>query len=129
MSFLSNVSEDTNPQLGGTLDCQDNIVQAPELKDYKETVYSLGTTDNPSISISNGNVQSVTISSGLNLPAFNDAAQGQSVTLIVNGSGSATGTGAYIFAGGNKTLTTKSIVSIFYDGTSYWTSISTDFQA
>jgi len=128
LSFLSNISEDTTPQLGGTLDCQDNIVQAPELKDYKETVYSLGTTDNPSISISNGNVQSVTISSGLNLPAFNDASQGQSVTLIVNGSGSATGTGAYIFAGGNKTLTTKSIVSIFYDGTNYWTSISTDFQ-
>jgi len=129
LSFLSNVSEDTTPQLGGTLDCQDNVVQSPDLKDYKETVYSLGTTDNPSISISNGNVQSVTISSGLNLPAFNDAATGQSVTLIVSGSGSATGTGAYIFAGGNKTLTTKSIVSIFYDGTNYWTSISTDFQA
>jgi hypothetical protein len=129
LSFLSNVSEDTTPQLGGTLDCQDNVVQSPDLKDYKETVYSLGTTDNPSISISNGNVQSVTISSGLNLPAFTDAATGQSVTLIVSGSGSATGTGAYIFAGGNKTLTTKSIVSIFYDGTNYWTSISTDFQA
>lgn len=129
LSFLSNISEDTTPQLGGTLDCQDNIIQSPDLKDYKETVHSLGTTDNPSISISNGNVQSVTITSGLNLPAFNDAATGQSVTLIVSGSGSATGTGAYIFAGGNKTLTTKSIVSIFYDGTNYWTSISTDFQA
>lgn len=129
LSFLSNVSEDTTPQLGGTLDCQDNVVQSPDLKDYKETVYSLGSTDTPSISISNGNVQSVTITSGLSLPAFSDAATGQSVTLIVSGSGSATGTAAYIFAGGNKTLTTKSIVSIFYDGTTYWASISTDFQA
>ena len=99
------------------------------LEDYKETVHAIGSNDSPSISISNGNVQSVTITSGLNLPAFSDAAAGQSVTLIVSGSGNATGTGAYKFAGGNKTLTTESVVSIFYDGTTYYTSIATDFQA
>jgi len=99
------------------------------LEDYKETVYALGSTDSPSISVSNGNVQSVTITSGLSLPAFSDAATGQTVTLIVSGSGSASGTGAYKFAGGNKTLTTESVVSIFYDGTTYYTSIATDFQA
>jgi len=115
--------------LSGNFDCNDQIVLSPELKDYKETVWSLGSTDNPSITVSNGNVQSVTISSGLNLPAFNDAATGQSVTLIVSGSGSATGTGAYKFAGGNKTLTNDSVVSIFYDGTTYWTSVATDFQS
>ena len=126
---ISNVVEDTTPQLGGTLDCQDNIVQSPDLKDYKETVHSLGSTDNPSISVSNGNVQTVTISSALNLPAFNSPATGQSVTLIVSGSGTASGTGAYKFAGGNKTLTNDSVVSIFYDGTTYFTSIATDFQS
>ena len=89
----------------------------------------MGSTDSPSISVSNGNVQSVTISSALNLPAFSDAASGQSVTLIVSGSGTASGTGAYKFAGGNKTLTNDSVVSIFYDGTTYFTSIATDFQA
>ena len=99
------------------------------LEDYKETVHAIGSNDSTSISISNGNVQSVTITSGLNLPAFSDAAAGQSVTLIVSGSGNATGTGAYKFAGGNKTLTTESVVSIFYDGTTYYTSIATDFQA
>ena len=126
---FTEISQDTTPQLGGTLDCQDNIVQSPDLKDYKETVHSLGSTDNPSISVSNGNVQTVTISSALNLPAFNSPATGQSVTLIVSGSGTASGTGAYKFAGGNKTLTNDSVVSIFYNGTTYFTSIATDFQS
>ena len=126
---ISNVVEDTTPQLGGNLDGQDNTITAIGLKDYLEPVHSLGSTDSPTISVSNGNVQSVTITSGLSLPAFSDASAGQTVTLIVSGSGSASGTGAYKFAGGNKTLTTESVVSIFYDGTTYYTSIATDFQA
>jgi hypothetical protein len=126
---IANVVEDTTPQLGGDLDGQDNTISAVGFKDYLEPVYSLGSTDSPTISVSNGNVQSVTITSGLSLPAFSDASAGQTVTLIVSGSGSASGTGAYKFAGGNKTLTTESVVSIFYDGTTYYTSIATDFQA
>lgn len=135
-TLLSNVVEDTTPQLGGQLEANgndinmaDNQLKAADLIDYKETIYSLGSTDSPSISISNGNVQSVTITSGLSLPGFTDAAAGQTVTLIVSGTGAASGTGAYKFAGGNKTLTTESVVSIFYDGTTYYTSIATDFQA
>lgn len=128
-NFTNLNNDKVETPLSGNFDCNDQVVLSPELKDYKETVYSLGSTDNPSISISNGNVQSVTITSALNLPAFSDAASGQSVTLIVSGSGSASGTGAYKFAGGNKTLTNDSVVSIFYDGTTYFTSIATDFQA
>jgi hypothetical protein len=127
-SELENVVEDTTPQLGGDLDCQGNKIQNPVLEDYAETIYSLGSTDTPTITVSNGNVQSVTITSGLTLPAFSDAATGQSVTLLVSGSGTASGTGSHKFAGGNTTLTTDSVVSIFYDGTTYWTSIATDFQ-
>lgn len=126
---ISSVSADTNPSLGGNLDGSGNTVSNLVLKDYAETVYSLGSTDSPSIDVSNGNVQSVTITSGLALPAFTGASAGQSVTLLVSGSGSATGTGAYVFAGGAKTLTTSSVVSIFYDGTTYWASVATDFQA
>lgn len=125
----SELVDDASPQLGGNLDGQDNIISAIGLKDYLEPVHSLGSTDSPTISVSNGNVQSVSITSGLSLPAFSDASAGQSVTLIVSGSGTASGTGAYKFAGGNKTLTTESVVSIFYDGTTYYTSIATDFQA
>jgi len=99
------------------------------LEDYSETIHTIGSNDSPSISVSNGNVQTVTITSGLSLPAFDDAAAGQTVTLIVSGSGSVTGTGSHKFAGGNKTLTNDSVVSIFYDGSTYFTSIATDFQA
>ena len=125
---IANVVEDTTPQLGGNLDCQGYEIQNPVLEDYAETVYALGSTDSPTITVSNGNVQTVSITSGLSLPAFSDAATGQTVTLIVTGSGTASGTGAYKFAGGNTTLTSYSVVSIFYDGTTYWASVSTDYQ-
>ena len=125
---LSNVSEDTTPELGGPLVCGGNDIRNPVLEDYAETVHSLGSTDSPTITVSNGNVQTVSITSGLSLPAFSDAATGQTVTLIVTGSGTASGTAAYKFAGGNTTLTSYSVVSIFYDGTTYWASIATDFQ-
>lgn len=98
------------------------------LEDYNETVYAIGSNDSPTLTVSNGNVQTVTITSGLALPAFSDAATGQSMTLIVSGSGTCTGTGNHKFAGGNTTLTTESVISIFYDGTSYYTAISTDYQ-
>ena len=100
-----------------------------QLQGYTEEIFSLGSNDTPSINADNANVQSVTITSGLTLPAFTDSVAGQSVTLLVTGSGTAAGTGAYKFAGGNKTLTNFSVVSIFYDGATYWTSIATDFQA
>jgi hypothetical protein len=130
---ISNVVEDTTPQLGGELDGQDNTISAVELKDYKETIYDLGTTDTPSLTVSNGNVQTLTITSGLTLPEFTDAEPGQTITLLVSGSGSVSGSTSsagneYLFAGGNKTLTNDSIVSIVFDGGNYLCSIATDFQ-
>lgn len=142
---MSDLVDDTTPQLGGDLDVNSqkivsvsngNIELEPngtgksiiDNINYFETPYSLGSTDSPSIDVANGNVQTVTISSGLSLPDFTNAVTGQSVTLIVSGSGSATGSANYKFAGGNKTLTNDSVVSIFYDGTTYFTSIATDFQ-
>jgi hypothetical protein len=126
---FTSVAQDTTPQLGGNLDGQGSKVEDVELDNYKETINALGSTDTPAIDVANGNVQSVTISSGLALPTFTNAETGQSVTLLVSGTGAATGATGYVFAGGNKTLTTTSVVSIFYDGTNYYTSIATDFQA
>jgi len=139
------IQNDTSPILGGNLDVNGNslttisngnITLAPNGTgkskvnniNYYETPYALGTTDTPTIDVANGNVQTVTITSGLTLPAFTSAVTGQSVTLIVSGSGTASGTANHKFAGGNTTLTTLSVVSIFYDGTNYYTSIATDFQ-
>lgn len=132
---LENLSEDTTPQLGGQLEANGNDinmagnqVKDANLIDYKEEINALGSTDSPTLTVSNGNVQSVTITSGLTLGVFSDAAAGQSMTLLVSGSGTATGTANHKFAGGNTTLTTLSVVSIFYDGTNYLVSIATDFQ-
>lgn len=114
--------------LNANVNAQDNTISNVNLSNYKETVFSLGTTDAPAINVANGNVQTVTITTALSLPAFTSPEAGQSVTLIVTGSGTASGTADYQFAGGATTLTTKSLVSIFYDGTNYLTSISTDYQ-
>lgn len=113
---FTNLNNDKLEHTGGTI------------TGYKETIYSLGSTDSPAIDVANGNVQTVTITSGLALPAFTNAAAGQTVTLLVTGSGTATGTAAYKFAGGATTLTSFSAVSVVYDGTTYWASIATDFQ-
>lgn len=128
VSGIGNVVEDATPQLGGELDGQGNVISNVTLKRYKETVYDLGSTDSPSIDLANGNIQNVTISSGLTIPTtISNFSAGSTVTLIVSGSGTASGSGC-IFAGGNTTLTTSSIVSIFYDGSEKWVSIATDFQ-
>jgi hypothetical protein len=115
--------------LSSDLNCGNFVVSNLKLKEYKEVIHDLGTTDVPALVPSNGNVQKVVIASGLALPAFSNPAAGQSITLTVLGTGAATGISSYVFAGGNKTLTTKSIISILYDGTTYWASIATDFQA
>lgn len=99
-----------------------------EITGYSETIHDLGSTDTPSIDVANGNVQTVSISSGLTLPAFTNASAGQSVTLLVTGTGTATGAAGYQFASGATDLTNQSVITIVYDGTNYWASIATDFQ-
>ena len=140
------LSSDFGPQLAANLDSNDFSITNSNADgdvtlnpngtgksivnniNYYETPYALGSTDTPTINVANGNVQTVTITSGLTLPAFTSAITGQSVTLIVTGSGTATGASGYKFAGGSTTLTSFSVVSVYYDGTNYWASIATDFQ-
>jgi len=140
------LSSDFGPQLAANLDSNDfsitnsnaggDVTLSPNSGgksivnniNYYETPYALGSTDTPTINVANGNVQTVTITSGLTLPTFTSAITGQSVTLIVTGSGTATGASGYKFAGGSTTLTSFSVVSVYYDGTNYWASIATDFQ-
>jgi hypothetical protein len=103
------------------------------LTGYKETVFSLGTTSGTvAPNVANGNVQSITLNGNLTLNAFTSPVAGQSITLIVNTNGTGrTLTSSMKFSGGTKTLSTTSttdIISIFYDGTNYWASLSTDFK-
>lgn len=100
---------------------------------YKETVFSLGTTSGTvAPNVANGNVQSITLDGNLTLNAFTSPLAGQSLTLIVNTNGTGrTLTSSMKWAGGEKTLSatsTTDIISVFYDGTNYWASLSKDFK-
>jgi hypothetical protein len=147
---IGNVVEDTTPQLGGSLDVNGNaIVSASDGNisitpngtgqtvvknlEYNEFVHSLGTTSGTvAPNVVNGNVQTITLNGNLTLNAFTSPVAGQSLTLIINTNGTGrTLTSTMKFAGGDKTISitsTTDIISIFYDGTNYWASLSKDFK-
>jgi hypothetical protein len=100
---------------------------------YNEAIHSIGTTSGTvAPDAANGNVQTITLDGNLTLNAFTNPVAGQSITLIVNTGGTGrTLTSSMKFAGGEKTLSTTNttdIVSVFYDGTNYWASLSNDFK-
>jgi hypothetical protein len=131
---ISDVVADATPQLGGDLDGQGNTVSNINLKDYKETNYALSYASTITPDVVNGNVQTVTLTGNVTFNAFANPEAGQSLTLIVkqDATGSRTLTSTMKFAGGTKTLTTAAnstdIISVFYDGTTYWASLGTDFK-
>jgi hypothetical protein len=104
------------------------------LTGYNEgSVYDLGTTGGTvAPNASNGNVQKITLNSALTINAFTSPVAGQSITLIIYGGTSYTAiTSTMKFSGGLKALTATSgcidIVSIFYDGSTYFASIGKGF--
>jgi hypothetical protein len=110
------------------------------LQDYKETIHAIGSTSGAlAVDVANGNVQTVTLDGTATLDGFTNPEAGQSVTLIItqDGTGSRTlafgdSAGRFLFAGGTDTLSTGAgsvdIVSIIYDGTTYYASLATDFS-
>jgi len=148
-SGITDVVNDTTPQLGGNLDVNGNSIVSVSngniqitpngtgqtvMKniEYNEFIHSLGTTSGTiAPNVTNGNVQTITLNGNLTLNAFTSPVAGQSLTLIVNTNGtSRTLTSTMKFAGGSKTLSTTNttdIISVFYDGTNYWASLSKDF--
>jgi len=149
-SGITDVVQDTTPQLGGNLDVNGqqivsvsngNIVIAPNGTgmtmlnniEYHEKIHSLGTTSGTiTPDVANGNVQTITLNGNLTFSAFSNPIAGQSITLIINTNGtSRTLTSTMKFSGGTKTISTTNttdILSVFYDGTNYWASLSTDFK-
>lgn len=133
---IANVVEDTTPQLGGTLDGQGNEINNVVLEDYKETIYTGGTTTGTiTPDVANGNVQSITLSGSITLNALGNPETGQSMTMLIKqpaSGGPYTLTSTMLFAGGTKTLSTAAnavdIISIVYDGTTYFASLSTNFS-
>lgn len=126
------------PQGSGTVTFVDAVVRQAKFKDYAEVVYSIGNSGSGTVTpdLQNGNVQTITATGNFTLALPTSVAAGGSMTIIItqDGTGSRTCTfnASYKFAGGAKTLSTGAgdidIVSIFYDGTNYLASLSTDFN-
>ena len=83
--------------------------------------------------VTNGNVQTVTLTGNVTFSAFASPIAGQSLTLKVvqDATGSRLLTSTMKFAGASKTLSTAAnsidIISVYYDGTNYFASLAKGF--
>ena len=145
---ITEVLDDTTPQLGGSLDVNGqqittsvtngNILLVPigtgktiaNNINYYETPYTLSYAGTITPDVANGNVQIVTLTGNVTFSAFTNPIAGQNLTLIVkqDGTGGRTLTSTMKFAGGIKTLSGTAnavdIITVFYDGTNYWANLS-----
>lgn len=102
------------------------------LTKYNETVVNGGNTGATTISpdASVGTIYKYTATGNFTLNGLNNAVAGTSMTIIItqDATGSRTLTSTMKFAGGSKTLTTTAnaidIISVFYDGTTYYATLS-----
>jgi len=103
------------------------------LKQFSETRVALGnvTGDQSSnINLANGSIFTMTATGNITISSVTGATAGSSATLIItqDGSGNRLLTSTMKFAGASKTLSTAAgaidIISLFYDGTTYYASLS-----
>ena len=111
------------PKAGGTLSgaivAADQIISAPIMKDYAETVYAGGNTSTAvTLALTNGNVQTWTMTGNctFTMPSGSTLQAGSSLTLILTQDGTGSRTGAFTgvkWAGGTvPTLTTTATTGI-----------------
>jgi hypothetical protein len=105
-----------------------------QLQQFQETVYSIGSTSGTiTPDFNNGSIQTMTLTGSITLNSLANIVAGRSMTLIITqgGSGSYTLTSSMLFAGGSKTLSTTvgavDIISVFYDGSTYYASLTTGY--
>jgi hypothetical protein len=151
LSYLESLSQDSTPTLGANLNTAGyditsstsfDITIAPgsgrrlyakQLSYNEGPIYNLGTTGGTiTPSVNNGNVQKITLNSALTFNAFDTPIAGQSMTLIIYGGTAYTSiTSTMKFAGGVKTLTATAgcidILTVYYDGTTYFASLGKGF--
>ena len=126
----------TNDSTGQVTVNLEPVVDDVEFKDYKETIYTGGTTTGTiTPDVVNGNVQSITLSGNITFNAFSNPETGQTMTMLIKQPGSGgpyTLTSTMLFAGGTKTLSTAAnavdIMSVVYDGSNYYASLATNFS-
>lgn len=100
-------------------------------KRYAETVVNGGTTSGTlTPDVNQGTIFKYTLNGAVTINALGNAVAGTSVTLILtqDATGSRALTSTMKFAGASKTLTTTAnaidIMSVFYDGTTYYAALS-----
>ena len=76
-SAMQDLVDDTTPQLGGTLDCQDNVVKDAEHRNYTETVVAMSTND---VDYSAGTGHTKTITGATTITFSNLPSTGKVVT-------------------------------------------------
>jgi hypothetical protein len=97
-----------------------------------EYVYTAGSTTGtitPDAAL--GTIQSITLTGSITFNAFSTPIAGETITMIIKqpaSGGPYTLTSTMLFAGASKTLSTAAnavdILSVTYDGTNYWASLS-----
>lgn len=113
-----------------TVDTYGRITSATnDITGHTEPIFNIGTTGGTvAPNAANGAVQQITLNSALTINGFTSPVAGQSITLIIYGGTAYTSiTSTMKFAGGVKTLTGTAgcidILSIYYDGTTYFASL------
>ena len=128
-----NVAVTISNNIVGTLDGGGNTITDVNLENYKETNFALSYAATITPDVANGNVQTITLTGDTTFSAFTNPEAGQSMTVIIkqDATGSRTLTSTMLFAGAEKTLTTDAngidIMSVFYDGTTYYASLAKGF--
>ena len=102
-----------------------------QLNRFQETVFAIGNTSGTiTPDFNNGSIQTMTLTGNVTINSLGNANAGSSMTLILtqDGTGNRILTSSMKFAGGVKTLSTTAnaidIISVFYDGSTYYSSLT-----
>jgi len=118
-----------------TATIQSLIVDSVKLKAVAETVYDWGSvaagTHTPNVN--SGTVHKMLLTGNVTINALANVTTGSNATLILtqDSTGTRLLSSTMKFAAGNKTLSTAAtstdIISVFYDGSTYWASLTRGF--
>jgi hypothetical protein len=99
-----------------------------------ESVYALGNTSGTlAVDATSATIFTMTLTGNLTMNAITNVVTGTNATFVItqDGTGGRTLTSSWKFAGGAKTLTTSGtatdMISVFYDGSTYYASLSRGF--
>ena len=122
--------------LTSPIDANNQAISNPVLRGYAEHINTtLSTSGTITPDIADGNVATITLTGSITINTLASVANGDSMTIILRqpaSGGPYTLSSTMKFAGGSKTLSTAAdaidVLSVFYDGTDYIASLSTNFS-